>query len=237
MISLRHLEIDHCTGLTHMPNGLGQLTALQKLTQFIVGEYFYSLNLSAWLRELKGLNNLQGELRIAKLENLKVSAIELEEANLKGKLNLEVLRLEWTKEVNDHSVIDEDEALLEGFQPHSNLKEFHIYGYRAGKFPNWMMLNLSLLLPNLLEIITWRCYRCLELLIFSQLPMLKVLKLEEIIALEYIENNSNGSSSLSSFRGNQLNRGERVEQSTVLFPSLQELRLFDLRNLKGWWRE
>jgi len=237
MISLRHLEIDHCTGLTHMPNGLGQLTALQTLTQFVVGKYGTSPDLSARLRELNGLNDLRGELKISKLEKLKVSATESREANLKGKENLEVLRLEWTRGVNDDRVIDEDEALLETFQPHSNLKEFHIYGYRAGKFPSWMVLNLSLLLPNLQEIIIWRCYRCLELPMFSQLPMLKVLKLEEVTALEYIENSSSGSSSLFSVRGNLSKRGKREEKSALFFPSLQELRLFDLRNFKGWWRE
>jgi hypothetical protein len=237
MISLRHLEIDQCTGLTHMPNGLGQLTALQTLTQFVVGKYGSSPDLSARLRELNGLNDLRGEFKISKLEKLKVSATESREANLKGKENLEVLRLEWTRGVNDDRVIDEDEVLLESFQPHSNLKEFHIYGYRAGKFPSWMVLNLSLLLPNLQEIIIWRCYRCLELPMFSQLPMLKVLKLEEVTALEYIENSSNGSSSLFSVRGNLSKRGKIEEKSALFFPSLQELRLFDLRNFKGWWRE
>ncbi|KAF9661539.1 hypothetical protein SADUNF_Sadunf19G0079300 [Salix dunnii] len=231
MSSLRHLEIDHCTGLTHMPNGLGQLTSLQTLTQFVVGKDGTSPDFIARLRELNGLNDLRGELKITKLEKLKVSTLESREANLKGKENLEVLRLEWTRGVNDDRVIDEDEVLLESFQPHSNLKEFHIYGYRAGKFPSWMALDLPLLLPNLLEIIIWRCYRCLELPMFSQLPMLRVLKLEEVTALQYIENR------LSSARGNLSKRGEREEKPALFFPSLPELRLFDLRDFKGWWRE
>ncbi|KAJ6297225.1 hypothetical protein OIU78_022872 [Salix suchowensis] len=237
MSSLRHLEIDHCTGLTHMPNGLGQLTSLQTLTQFVVGKCGTSPYIIARLRELNGLNDLRGELKIAKLEKLKVSALESREANLKGKENLEVLRLEWSRGVNDDRVIDEDEVLLESFQPHSNLKEFHIYGYRAGKFPSWMALDLSLLLPNLLEIIIWRCYRCLELPMFSRLPMLRVLKLEEVTALQYIENSSNECSTLSSARGNRSKRGKREEEPALFFPSLQELRLFDLRDFKGWWRE
>ncbi|KAJ6422219.1 hypothetical protein OIU84_027214 [Salix udensis] len=100
-----------------------------------------------------------------------------------------------------------------------------------------MALDLSLLLPNLLEIIIWRCYRCLELPMFSQLPMLRVLKLEEVTALQYIENSSNECSAFSSARGNRTKRGKREEKPALFFPSLQELRLFDLRDFKGWWRE
>ncbi|KAJ6291641.1 hypothetical protein OIU76_023679 [Salix suchowensis] len=162
MSSLRHLEIDHCTGLTHMPNGLGQLTSLQTLTQFVVGKCGTSPYIIARLRELNGLNDLRGELKIAKLEKLKVSALESREANLKGKENLEVLRLEWSRGVNDDRVIDED---------------------------------------------------------------------------EYIENSSNECSTLSSARGNRSKRGKREEEPALFFPSLQELRLFDLRDFKGWWRE
>ncbi|XP_031261861.1 putative disease resistance protein RGA3 isoform X2 [Pistacia vera] len=223
MTSLRHLELDQCIGLTQMPSGLGQLTALNTLSRFVVGKASSSSSSSGSLRELKYLNNLRGELAITKLENLKNAASESREANLKSKQHLQVLRLEWTREVNDHKIIEEDEKLLEILQPHPQLKEFHIYGYRAGRFPNWIISDLSLLLPNLLEINIWRCYRCLELPLFSQLSKLKVLKLEEVTAVEYIET------------GDPHMR-EKKEPATF-FPSLKELRLFDLRNLKGWWKE
>ncbi|KAJ0086048.1 hypothetical protein Patl1_07623 [Pistacia atlantica] len=190
MTSLRHLELDQCIGLTQMPCGLGQLTALNTLSRFVVGKASSSSSSSGSLRELKYLNNLRGELAITKLENLKNAASESREANLKSKQHLQVLRLEWTREVNDHKIIEEDEKLLEILQPHPQLKEFHIYGYRAGRFPDWIISDLSLLLPNLLEINIWRCYRCLELPLFSQLSKLKVLKLEEglqsLTFLEYL---------------------------------------------------
>ncbi|XP_044510827.1 putative disease resistance protein RGA4 [Mangifera indica] len=235
MTSLRHLELDQCIGLSHMPSGLGQLTALLTLTRFVVGKASSSSSSSGSLRELKYLYNLRGELTIAKLENLKNVASESREANLKSKQHLQVLRLEWTREANNHKIIKEDEKLLEILQPHSELKEFHIYGYRGGRFPNWIISDLSLLLPNLLEIIIWRCYRCVELPLFSQLPMLKVLKLEEVTAVEYIETSNYISYSSSSSRCNP--HMSETERSATFFPSLKELRLFDLRNSKGWWRE
>ncbi|KAL5778735.1 hypothetical protein ACOSQ2_009472 [Xanthoceras sorbifolium] len=236
MTSLRHLEIDQCIGLTHMPCGIGQLTSLQTLTRFVVGKDCSSSRRIGSLRELKDLNNLTGELTIVKLGNLKKgSSEESKEANLKGKQQLGVLRLEWEREVNDHQVIAEDEVLLENLQPHSNLKELHVYGYRGGRFPHWILSDLSLLLPNLREIIIWRCYRCLQLPLFSQLPMLKVLQLEEVTAVEYIENHSVHNFSSSSSSRNNTARGEGPP--AAFFPSLKQLRLFDLRNLKGWWRE
>lgn len=37
LIYLRHLEINYCTGLSSMPRGLGELTQLQTLTHFWIG--------------------------------------------------------------------------------------------------------------------------------------------------------------------------------------------------------
>ncbi|MBA0556394.1 hypothetical protein Golob_026499 [Gossypium lobatum] len=233
MISLKHLETGQCTGLTHMPSGIGQLTSLQTLTRFVVGMSSFEMA-SGGLRELKDLNELRGELMIAKLENLRNVAAECKEANLKEKQHLEVLTLDWSREVNNHVSLEEDEALLEGLQPHSNLQEFNIYGYRAERFPKWMSFDMALLLPNLLEITIWNCIKCIHLPLFSQLPKLKVLRLEVITAVEYIEDSSAESSSSLSFKGNPMNRGREGKE---FFPCLEELVFFDLRNLKGWWRE
>ncbi|PPR97742.1 hypothetical protein GOBAR_AA22926 [Gossypium barbadense] len=93
---------------------------------------------------------------------------------------------------------------------------------------------MALLLPNLLEITIWNCLKCIHLPLFSQLPKLKVLRLEEITAIEYIEDSNAESSSSLSFKGNPMNRGREGKES---FPCLEELVFFDLRNLKGWWRE
>lgn len=233
MISLKHIETGQCTGLTHMPSGIGQLTSLQTLTRFVVGTSSFEMA-SGGLRELKDLNELRGELMIAKLENLRNVAAECKEADLKDKQHLEVLTLDWSREVNNHVSFEEDEALLEGLQPHSNLQEYHIYGYRAERFPKWMSFDMALLLPNLLEITIWNCIKCIHLPSFSQLPKLKVLRLEVITAVEYIEDSSAESSSSLSFKGNPMNRGRKGKE---FFPCLEELVLFDLRNLKGWWRE
>ncbi|KAE8705430.1 hypothetical protein F3Y22_tig00110429pilonHSYRG01214 [Hibiscus syriacus] len=174
------------------------------------------------IKELKDLNELREELMITKMANLRNVASESKEANLKGKQHLEVLTLDWSQEITKHISSEEDEALLEGNQPHLNLKEFHIYGYRVQRLPNWMSFNLSLLLPNLLEITIWNCTKCLHLPLFSHLPKLKVLRLEVINAIEYVEDSSVKSSSSLSFKGNSLKEGTKCKD---FFTCLEELDL------------
>ena len=38
MVSLKHLDLESCVNLTHMPHGLGQLTSLQTLNLFVLSE-------------------------------------------------------------------------------------------------------------------------------------------------------------------------------------------------------
>lgn len=120
MTNLRYLELDQCIGLTHMPSGMGQLTSIQTLTLFVVGNDHSPSKLCGGLWELKSLNNLRGELTTAKLENSKNAATETKEANLKEKQNLGVLRIEWTREVNDHKIFDEDMQSVVGNSPASS---------------------------------------------------------------------------------------------------------------------
>ncbi|XP_024025978.1 putative disease resistance protein RGA3 [Morus notabilis] len=75
LVNLRHLEIDRCDGLTHMPRGLSQLTNLQTLSRINGGD----------LKELMGLNNLKGDLRIRNLRHENDAARDYESANLKEK--------------------------------------------------------------------------------------------------------------------------------------------------------
>ena len=82
MSNLRHWENDE--NLSHMPCGIGELTMLQSLPIFVVGNRRGVGRLS----ELKTLNNLRGNLRIEGLENVRDVVVESREANLGGKLEL-----------------------------------------------------------------------------------------------------------------------------------------------------
>ena len=87
LINLRHLENDGCINLTSMPFGIGDLTLLQSLSIFVVGNGrgHSRDNKIGSLIELKRLNNLRGELYIKNLENVRDGALETKEENLKGK--------------------------------------------------------------------------------------------------------------------------------------------------------
>lgn len=211
MGSLRNLELDECATLAYIPCGLCQLTSLRTLTMFVVGKGNTS-SAYAGLHELRNLNKLRGELRITNLGCLK-EAIQAEDKKLKGKEFLQSLKLEWNQEANDGG---DDELLLDSLQPHPNLKKLFITRYKGAKFPHWMMDQLPLSLTNLVELTLRECPNCHQLPPFEQLPRLKVLSLSNLASIEYIDDGA-------------------IKGETTFFPSLQELHLNNLPNLKGWW--
>jgi hypothetical protein len=74
LISLRHLVLDGCRSLTHMPHGLGKLTALQTLSYYILGKKESSVPKQKWgLGDLDGLDELRGSLCIMGLKHLRSS--------------------------------------------------------------------------------------------------------------------------------------------------------------------
>ncbi|XP_059439418.1 disease resistance protein RGA2-like [Corylus avellana] len=221
LVNLRHLEIDGCRALTYMPRGLGQLTNLQTLSRFVVHTGSLSKH-SGELKELNKLNKLAGELVIRDLRHEKDVASEYKAANLKEKQHLHSLHLWWNTQadVNDLNVNVDDEMLLEGFQPHPNLKQLSLVNYPGSRLSSWLLS-----LTNLVRFELWMCKKCQYLPPLSQLPSLKYLSLTMLDTLQYISNggDSNEFSSSSS-------------APIPFFPSLKEIKIDLCPNLKGWWR-
>ena len=206
MINLRHLEIDACTKLSYMPCRLGELTMLQTLPFFIIGKG--DPKGTGRLNELKCLNNLRGGLRIRNLERVKGGALESKEAYLKEKHYLQYLRLEWEwEEANQNG--EDGEFVMEGLQPHPNLKELYIKGYGGVRFPSWMS---------------------------SMLPSLQLLDVTNLNALEYmLENSSSAEPFFQSLKTLNLDglrnyKGwcmrETAGQQAPSFPSLSKLQIY-----------
>ncbi|XP_056161616.1 putative disease resistance protein RGA4 [Syzygium oleosum] len=214
LVSLRNLDIDGCQELSYMPHGLGQLSSLHRLTRFILPKRKVLTENYCGLGELNGLNNIRGSLSIENLGYITDAAAQSKDANLIGKDSLESLELRWGYLHADDEVIgDRDEALLDGLRPHSNLQKLEISVYNSESFPRWMMDDIVLSLPNLVEIRFYRCQRCKHLPPLGQLPRLKYLEIRDMTELEYIK--SNPSCTL-----------------TGSFPCLSKLMIENCRNLK-----
>ncbi|KAG5582753.1 hypothetical protein H5410_053380 [Solanum commersonii] len=117
-----------------------------------------------------------------------------------------------------------DEHVLDGLQPHPNLKTLAVVDYFGTKFPSWFSEGL---LPNLVKLKLSGCKRCKEIPSLGQLKFLRHLELIGFLELEClgstfygVDVNDNGSSS---------NNG-----NIQVFPSLKELVLQNMNSLIEW---
>ncbi|KAL8506833.1 hypothetical protein ACS0TY_017648 [Phlomoides rotata] len=163
------------------------------------------------LDELEHLN-LGGRLKIRHLERVQ-NHNNAKKANLDEKSNLDDLVFHWEVDYSTSKKMRDDEKVLEALQPHPNLAAFEIDGFQGRQLPLWMKK-----MRNLTQVRIVRCLSCTRLPPFRDLPLLKVLDLHSLDALEYI-----------------------VEKDDIgcqnSFPSLEDLRLFDLSNLKRLFEE
>ncbi|XP_050257742.1 disease resistance protein RGA2-like [Quercus robur] len=132
-----------------------------------------------WIKEMGPLKNIRGEISIYNLE-----VVEDEEEAKSPKLKekeIFKLGLYW-KDRDGHcynfraaeSNYDKDERVLEGLQPHSNLKSMGIEFYGGKKFPSWVGLSLY---HNLIEIKLSSSHKCEEVPTLGHLPCLRVLEM------------------------------------------------------------
>ncbi|KAG8479814.1 hypothetical protein CXB51_029315 [Gossypium anomalum] len=209
LVNLTHLAYRGCFGLTHMPRGIGKLTSLETLSRFVVDKD--GSHDGADLSELSGLNNLREKLKIINLGFVKNAKEKFRAANLKEKQHLVSLVLKW------NGGNDDDDKSLEDLQPHPNLKELCIRGWRGdAKFPSWLSL-----LTKLVDITIGGPSNFKHLPSFAKLPCLQQLKISNLTELECMDDNGpNG----------------RQGNTEPFFPSLKVLCLEYCHNMKSWWR-
>ena len=217
LINLRHIYIP--SGFNEKLKDIGQLTCLQTLRCFIVGQ-----DAGHRIEELGCLNQLRGKLNLWNLEHVRDKE-EARRANLGEKAKICMLRFHWAiwrREGNYKN----DEEVLEGLEPHRCLKSLTIDGFGGKKFPSWMLTSLDawdgiLQFGNLIEIEFRNCKKCEVLPTLGLLPHLRVLTIEGMdgvrhIGTEFYSNNNNGS------------------DGTMLFPALRKLNLGSMPNLVEW---
>ncbi|GLU17954.1 hypothetical protein SLE2022_342890 [Rubroshorea leprosula] len=216
LVSLRHICFDsNCYPVLRR---IGHLTSLQTLPIFPVG-----IEEGGGIEELGGLTELTGRLEINHLEHVH-SKSEATKANLKEKTGIRRLELEWWNS-RERYIANEQEEVLEGLQPHPNLKSLSIEGYMGKSFPQWMMSRGAIFLfNNLVELELQHWHNCEHIPSLGILPSLKFL---------YIFSFENVKRMGHKFDTTGSNSPGGVEP-IKLFPALRVLQLGHLESLEEW---
>ncbi|KAJ4970433.1 hypothetical protein NE237_003532 [Protea cynaroides] len=226
LLNLRHLflPIENWSKLHKMPLRVGNLTTLQTLNLFIASPKNG--------RMLMDFSQLRGSLEISKLENfgnINGAQVVVENLNLKNKLDILGLRLQWSDYGRDDSSDDGfgdlgrdekvEENLLDRFKPNTNLQVLWIENYGGTRFPRWMEHPFSF---SKLEVVCLvNCRKCRFLPHLRQLPLLKHLMIKDSYARKLVGNEVYGDDSSSSINIKQ-------------FRSLETLEIRNMEEWEGW---
>ena len=230
LINLRHLDVTD-TSLKKMPVGMKGLKHLRTLTGFVIGE-----DSGAKIKELRDMSHLGGRLCISKLQNV-VDAMDVLDANLKGKELLDELEMQWDDNSSDRD-LQKETTVLEELQPHNNLKQLIIYGYCGEKFPNWLCKHSF---TNMVSLHLHNCINCSSLPSLGQLGSLKNLSIKNIhrvqrLGDEFCENIGHSLlkpfSSLESLTIEGMLEWEEWDSLEVEFPSLKKLSISNCPKLR-----
>lgn len=74
--------------------------------------------------------------------------------------------------------------MLEGLQPHQNLKSLGIHNFVALRFPSWLTNENHL--QNLVSVVLRGCNGCTQFPTLGQLPLLEVLQVRKMNAVTQI---------------------------------------------------
>ncbi|KAK4566336.1 hypothetical protein RGQ29_002545 [Quercus rubra] len=222
LVNLRYICVDYIFDWwSTILKDIGQLKCLQSFPSFFVKQ-----DAGHRIGELGQLNQLRGLLCIKDLENVRDKE-EARSANLAEKAKIDELVFCWDysktrKEVNHHN----EEDVLEGLQPHQNLKSLRIDNFGGKKFPSWMLRSCDAkdalsLFDNLIEINFYGCTECEEVPTLGCLPCLKFLFIEGMDKVTCIGVKFYTMYSDDSHRN-------------ALFPALRKLKLKNMNCLVEW---
>ncbi|GLT82893.1 hypothetical protein SLE2022_012230 [Rubroshorea leprosula] len=212
LVNLRHLYFN---SEKLMPAGVGDLACLQTLKLFVVDQ-----QKGRQIEELGGLSQLKGKLEITKLKMVR-NREEAIIAKLSEKTTIQELALDFDRKIDEpfpgrrssraqkyspecrsEERRKHDEDVLEGLQPHSNLKSLRISNYCGEKCPSWMLDDLG----NLGESTHLRNLVSLRLCFFPQLKIIPSLSLSNLVELIIF-----GLAELESMPPLSLNSGAKVQ--------------------------
>ncbi|XP_057745683.1 putative disease resistance protein RGA3 [Arachis stenosperma] len=161
-----------------MPKGMSQLKNLQFLSDYVVGKREENK-----ITELGALADLHQSISIAGLENV-VNSSEASMARMFDKDGICSLELSWSPDEDENEVDSQIERdILDKLQPHTNLKELEIRGYRGTTFSDWLGSSSY---RNITYLRLDGCRNCCMLPSFGQLPSLKGLRISNFESVEIV---------------------------------------------------
>ncbi|XP_021715245.1 putative disease resistance protein RGA4 [Chenopodium quinoa] len=203
----------------------GTSTAQRKLDPV----YLNAEGASKQLSNLGRHADTAGVLCISGLEYVKFKEAA-QEARIGSKSKLSSLELSWRSSEQLSETIDSanDEKVLDGLQPHPNIRRLKLTNYDSQKFPEWVMRPMkgddNERLNSLVRIELVNCKRCQSLPSMGELPCLQELIIDGMSNVDYI--------------GQELYyHADDTEEKDVLkvfFPALTRLELRDLDILREW---
>ncbi|XVF78763.1 hypothetical protein PTKIN_Ptkin14bG0162100 [Pterospermum kingtungense] len=128
---LHYLDISDSYSIKGMPLGVGKLTNLQRLSNFVLGE-----GDGHRIRELRNLSNLRGDFCLSGLENVKGQ--NARDAKLNEKWGRDRLTLKWCRDFGNERSKEDEEQVLDFLYPQKKLEQLIIENYGGAKFPAWI---------------------------------------------------------------------------------------------------
>ncbi|XP_050234867.1 putative disease resistance protein RGA3 [Mercurialis annua] len=217
LVNLRQL---YNFGTKFLPKAVGRLTNLTTLTEFIISN---DTETACSLRDLNNLNQLQGELVIRGLGNVR-SVSEAKEAQLIKKTQIIGLDLFFNGEETECRE-KMDEEIIEAIKPCPNVEKLRIVDYRGTTLvPSWLFL-----LNNLREL-SLKCSNYEHLPPLWKLPSLESLCLDEMTGIKRLGSDFVGISAADHVRS-------QISSSTyanVAFRKLSHLSFYWIWNWEDW---
>ncbi|KAE8706193.1 hypothetical protein F3Y22_tig00110403pilonHSYRG00172 [Hibiscus syriacus] len=162
-----------------MPLGIGNLTNLQRLSNFVIGE-----GDGHRIGELKNLLNLRGDFDLSRLEN--VNGQDSREARLNEKSGITKLVLKWGGDFEKPTRNNEvEEQVLDSLHPPKKLEQLVIENFGGVKFSTWIADSSF---RNLSSLKLFSCKNCKSLPLIGRLSSLKDLSIGGLVEVRKIGN-------------------------------------------------
>ncbi|RLM57740.1 hypothetical protein C2845_PM18G14320 [Panicum miliaceum] len=207
---LQVLKLTYCKELRGMPVGIGQLSRLQKLGLFVVGEG----EKFAAISELGSVGRISDDLTIRGIEHV-MEPDDAHKACLKQKANLRRLDLQWSAYVGGEESTKLEQAVLDGLEPPPGIKKLKINRYSGRECARWMQNQVGGGVQGL-----------------SYFPCLRVMQLHDFPNLKHLD----GLAELPCLEELMLWMMPSLENiSGGPFPSLVKLVMWELPSLGKVW--